>query len=74
MKTDNLPKIECTTITTYRNTKTGERICIEREIKPDWHLEDNEFHDCMIYATEGNKTLQKLMSKMKMTYNLLKED
>ena len=24
MKTDNLPKIECTTITTYRNTKTGE--------------------------------------------------
>ena len=24
MKTDNLPKIDCTTITTYRNTKTGE--------------------------------------------------
>lgn len=62
-------------LTVYeRDTKTGERICIERENKPDWHLEDHEFHDCMIYATEGNKTLQKLMSKMKMTYNLLKED
>ena len=24
MKTDNLPKIDCTTIVTYRNTKTGE--------------------------------------------------
>ena len=24
MKMDNLPKINCTTITTYRNTKTGE--------------------------------------------------
>ena len=24
MKTDNIHKIDCTTITTYRNTKTGE--------------------------------------------------
>ena len=24
MKTDNITKIDCTTITTYRNTKTGE--------------------------------------------------
>ena len=24
MKTDNIVKIDCTTITTYRNTKTGE--------------------------------------------------
>ena len=24
MKTDNLTKIDCTTIVTYRNTKTGE--------------------------------------------------
>ena len=24
MKTDNIIKIDCTTITTYRNTKTGE--------------------------------------------------
>ena len=24
MKTDNLPKIDCTTIVRYRNTKTGE--------------------------------------------------
>ena len=24
MKTDNLPKIDCTTIVTYRNTMTGE--------------------------------------------------
>ena len=25
MKTDNLPKIDCPTIVTYRNTKTGEK-------------------------------------------------
>ncbi len=24
MKTDNLPKINCTTVTTWRNTRTGE--------------------------------------------------
>ena len=24
MKTDNIHKIDCTTITTYRNTRTGE--------------------------------------------------
>jgi len=25
MKTDNIHKIDCTTITTYRNTRTGEK-------------------------------------------------
>tara|TARA_R100001086_G_scaffold49886_1_gene22182 strand:+ start:3891 stop:4082 length:192 start_codon:yes stop_codon:yes gene_type:complete len=34
MKTDNLPKIECTTITTYRNTKTGE-VHKEKKEGPD---------------------------------------
>ena len=34
MKTDNLPKIECTTITTYRNTKTGE-VFKDRKEGPD---------------------------------------
>ena len=34
MKTDNLPKIECTTITTYRNTKTGE-VYKEKKEGPD---------------------------------------
>ena len=34
MKTDNLPKIECTTITTYRNTKTGE-VFKEKKEGPD---------------------------------------
>ena len=60
-------------LTVYeRDPKTGERICIEREPN-DWHLEDLIAND-VIYASEGNKTLQKLLSKMKMTYNLLKED
>jgi|TARA_Y100000114_G_C11699870_1_gene297912 hypothetical protein len=34
MKTDNLPKIDCTTITTYRNTKTGE-VFKEKKEGPD---------------------------------------
>lgn len=62
-------------LTVYeRDTETGTRICIEREHKPEWHLEDHEFHDCMVEANEGNKTIQKLFSKLKMTYNLLKDD
>ncbi len=34
MKMDNLPKIDCTTITTYRNTKTGE-VYKEKKEGPD---------------------------------------
>jgi len=30
MKTDNIHKIDCTTITTYRNTRTGE---VYKEVK-----------------------------------------
>ncbi len=31
MKTDNIYKINCTTITTYRNTKTGETFKEKKE-------------------------------------------
>ena len=31
MKTDNIHKIHCTTITTYRNTKTGETFKDKKE-------------------------------------------
>tara|TARA_R100001129_G_scaffold172999_1_gene144077 strand:+ start:405 stop:599 length:195 start_codon:yes stop_codon:yes gene_type:complete len=34
MKTDNIHKIDCTTITTYRNTKTGE-VSKEKKEGPD---------------------------------------
>jgi len=34
MKTDNLPKIDCTTIVTYRNTKTG-KIYKDKKEGPD---------------------------------------
>ncbi len=34
MKTDNIHKIHCTTITTYRNTKTGE-VFKEKKEGPD---------------------------------------
>ena len=34
MKTDNIHKIDCTTITTYRNTKTGE-VFKEKKEGPD---------------------------------------
>ena len=31
MKTDNIHKIDCTTITTYRNTRTGETFKVKVE-------------------------------------------
>ena len=34
MKTDNIHKIDCTTITTYRNTKTG-KVSKEKKEGPD---------------------------------------
>jgi hypothetical protein len=34
MKTDNIHKIDCTTVTTYRNTRTGET-SIEKIEGPD---------------------------------------
>ena len=57
MKTDNIIKIDCTTITTYRNTKTGET-----------SSEKIEGHDIVQDVTvqvtnKGLEVFQKVMNK-----------
>ena len=59
MKMDNLPKINCTTITTYRNTKTGET-----------YKEKKEGPDIVQYVTvqvtnKGLEVFQKVMNDNK---------
>jgi hypothetical protein len=56
-----------------RDTKTGDRICIEKEILPDWHLTELEISEIVDYANEGNKSLQIQLKKLKLMYNLIKE-
>ena len=56
MKTDNLPKIDCTTIVTYRNTKTGE-IYKEKKEGPDI------VQDVTVQVTnKGLEVFQKVMN------------
>ena len=57
MKTDNLHKIDCTTITTYRNTKTGEEFKEKKEgpdIAQDVTVQE---------SPKGLDVLQKVMQK-----------
>jgi len=56
-----------------RDTKTGERICIEKPTYPDWHLNELEISEIVDYANEGNKSLQIQLKKLKLMYNLIKE-
>ena len=56
-----------------RDTETGDRICIEKEILPDWHLNELEISEIVDYANEGNKSLQIQLKKLKLMYNLIKE-
>jgi len=57
MKTDNLPKIDCTTIVTYRNTKTGETYK-EKVEGPDI------VQDCTVQVSpKGLDVLQKVMNQ-----------
>jgi hypothetical protein len=56
MKTDNTIKIDCTTITTYRNTKTGE-ISSEKMEGPDI------VQDVTVQVTnKGLEVFQKVMN------------
>tara|TARA_B100000427_G_C15361459_1_gene530050 strand:- start:234 stop:428 length:195 start_codon:yes stop_codon:yes gene_type:complete len=57
MKTDNIHKIDCTTITTYRNTKTGETFKEKKE-GPDI-VEDVTVH----VSPKGLDIIQKVMNK-----------
>jgi|TARA_R100001509_G_C4681283_1_gene153601 hypothetical protein len=57
MKTDNLTKIDCTTITTWRNTKTGE-IYKDKKEGPDIA------QDVTVQVSpKGLEVLQKVMQK-----------
>ena len=57
MKTDNLPKIDCTTIVTYRNTKTG-------EVFKDKKEGENIVQDVTVEVSpKGLEILQKVMKK-----------
>ena len=57
MKTDNIHKIDCTTITTYRNTKTGE-VFKEKKEGPDIA------QDVTVQVSpKGLDVLQKVMQK-----------
>ena len=57
MKTDNIPKIDCTTITTYRNTKTGE-VFKDKKEGPDI------VQDVTVQVTnKGSEVFQKVMNQ-----------
>jgi|TARA_R100001086_G_scaffold164289_2_gene88687 hypothetical protein len=57
MKTDNIPKIDCTTITTYRNTKTGE-VSKDKKEGPDI------VQDVTVQVTnKGLEVFQKVMNQ-----------
>ena len=57
MKTDNIYKIDCTTITTWRNTKTGETFKEKKE-GPDI------VQDVTVQVSpKGLEIMQKVMSK-----------
>jgi hypothetical protein len=61
MKTDNTIKIDCTTITTYRNTKTGETSSEKME-GPDI------VQDVTVQVTnKGLEVFQKVMNEGKKT-------
>jgi hypothetical protein len=63
MKTDNIYKIDCTTITTYRNTQTGE-IYKEKKEGP------NIVSDVTVQVSpKGLDLMQKVMNKQSETKN-----
>ena len=59
MKTDNIIKIDCTTITTYRNTKTGE-VYKDKKEGPDIVQDDT-----VQVSNKGLAVFQKVMNENK---------
>ena len=57
-----------------RDTKTGERKLISETIYPKWHLTELEISEIVDYANEGNKSLQIQLKKLKLMYDLIKEN
>ena len=52
----------------------GGRVLIEEPKYPDWHLTELEISQIVDYASEGNKSLQIQLKKLKLIYNLIRED
>ena len=52
----------------------GERVLIEKQILPDWYLNEVEISEIVDYANDGNKSLQIQLKKLKLLYDLIKED
>ena len=57
-----------------RDTVTGERICIEKPVQPDWYIDWHDFELIQSMAEDGNKTLQNLLKEVKLIYNLSIEE
>ena len=53
-----------------RDTVTGERVCIEKPVKPDWHIDPYDFDLIMEMANDGNKTLRNLLKEVKLVFDL----
>ena len=52
----------------------GERVLIEQPKFPDWYLNEVEISEIVDYANEGNKSLQIQLKKLKLMYDLIKEN
>ena len=52
----------------------GERVLIEQPTFPDWYLNEVEISELVDYANEGNKSLQIQLKKLKLMYDLIKEN
>jgi len=52
----------------------GERILIEEPNYPEWHLTELEISEIVDFEKEGKKALQIQLKKLKLIYNLIKED
>ncbi len=52
----------------------GERVCIEKPVYPDWHLDELAISEIVDYANEGNKSLQIQLKKLKLMYDLIKDN
>ena len=52
----------------------GARVLIEQPNFPDWYMNEVEISELVDYATEGNKSLQIQLKKLKLMYDLIKEN
>ena len=57
-----------------RDTETGERVCIEKPVHPDWYIDPYDFDLVIEMAKDGNKTLQNLLKEVKLVFELSYKD